>query len=101
MKPFLLTILFTVGLGISAVIGQDVPTNADPTTQPTQTPEDQDPTNPNNSDIEFPVDVIDTTIDDTSDIEDISIDSSFHGESEDTVRNHLDNSGIKNEEEKE
>src|SRR5687768_13066667 len=99
MKKLIFTLTFTIGITILMVKGQEAPKKPDPMAPPTQTDQAPDAIEQDAEDIEFPADVVDPTIDDTSEIPNVKIDSSENIENRDTIGNNWDNSGLKKEEE--
>ena len=84
MKRILIALVFTVGLGIFTAKAQ-APTTTKPT--PPTAPTDQDMNTQDDEDVVFPPDVVDTTISDTSEIDDIKVDSTMRMENKGTYEN--------------
>jgi hypothetical protein len=75
MKKIIITL--AMGMAFSVANAQT------PSTKPAP-PTDQDVNTQDNQDVVFPPDVVDTTLDDTSDINDIKVDSTIRMEDKET-----------------
>jgi hypothetical protein len=78
MAKIILSILFTLATGLLTVNAQT------PKTSKPETPVDQDMNRQDDKDVVFPPDVVDTTLNDTSEINNIRVDSTMRMENKGT-----------------
>jgi hypothetical protein len=78
MAKIILAILFTLATGLLTVNAQN------PSTSKPEPPVDQDMNRQDDKDVVFPPDVVDTTLNDTSEIDNIRVDSTMRMENKGT-----------------